>query len=262
MGGPLTQERHDDGVVVLTLDVPERRNAMTDELTAAWAETIPALRADRSVRAVVVTGAGSAFCAGGDLSWIAESSELTITDLRERMRPFYRTWLAIRDLEVPVLAAVNGPAIGAGLCLALACDLRYASATAKLGAPFVKLGLHPGMAATFLLPDVIGAARARDLLLTGRTVDAAEAYRIGLVDGVHPADELLPAVLDLAGQMAAGAPLAVRLTKAALAHPGHRTLDEALHWEGLAQPVSMASDDLREGLAAQAERRPPRFTGR
>jgi enoyl-CoA hydratase len=258
----LRVERGDDGVVVLTLDVPDRRNAMTGELTDAWRAAVEAIRVDPDVRAVVVTGAGTAFCSGGDLSWIGESPDLGVGAIRDRMLPFYRTWLSIRALDVPVLAAVNGPAVGAGLCLALACDLRYASTAARFSAPFVRLGMHAGMAATYLLPDVVGPAMARELLLTGRAVDAGEAQRIGLVQAVHEPDALLPAVLDIARQIAASAPLAVRLTTAALAQAGHRSLEESLQWEGLAQPVTMASDDLREGLAAQAERRTPRFTGR
>src|SRR3954467_11915271 len=115
---PLRVERRDDGVVVLTLDLPDRRNAMTGELTAAWGSTIAKLRGDRSVRCIVVTGEGSAFCAGGDLSWIAESPHPTAAAIRARMLPFYRTWLSIRELEAPSIAAVNGHAIGAGLCLA------------------------------------------------------------------------------------------------------------------------------------------------
>jgi enoyl-CoA hydratase/carnithine racemase len=133
---PLRVDRRDDGIVTLTLALPDRRNAMTGELTDAWAEAIAGLRGDRSVRAVVVTGEGSAFCAGGDLSWIAESPDLSVDAIRDRMLPFYRTWLSIRELEAPSIAAVNGHAIGAGLCLALACDLRYVARGAKLSAPF------------------------------------------------------------------------------------------------------------------------------
>ncbi|MDQ1712040.1 MAG: hypothetical protein QOE45_1490 [Frankiaceae bacterium] len=254
MTGPLRVERRDD-VAVLTLDLPERRNAMTAELTSAWVAAVEALRGDPAVRAVVVTGAGSAFCAGGDLSWIGESPDLTVMAVRERMLPFYRAWLSVRMLPVPVIAAVNGPAVGAGLCLALACDIRYAAREASFSAPFAKLGMHPGMAATYLLPEVVGVARARELLLTGRRVDAAEAYAIGLVSAV--ADDVLATALAAAEGIAASAPIAVRLTKAALAAP----LDAALEWEALAQPLTMISADLREGLAARAERRPPRFTG-
>jgi enoyl-CoA hydratase len=178
------------------------------------------------------------------------------------MLPFYRAWLTIRRLEVPTIAAVNGHAVGAGLCLALACDLRYAAEGAKLGAPFVKLGMHAGMAATHLLPDVVGEAHARDLLLTGRTVAADEALRLGLVSRVLPAEGFLDAVLETAHAVAATAPVASRLTTVALRAGGHADFETALQWEALAQPVTLATADLQEGIAAAREKRPPRFTGR
>lgn len=258
---PLRVQSPADGVVLLTLDLPDRRNAMTAELTAAWATAVETLRTDPSTRCVVVTGAGAAFCAGGDLGWIAESPELSVSELRDRMLPFYRSWLSIMEIDVPVIAAVNGPAIGAGLCLALACDLRYAGERARFAAPFTALGMHPGMAATWLLPEAVGLSVARELLFTGRTVDAGEAAGIGLVHRVYPDGELLERVLEVAATIAAQAPVALRLTKAALARGGHPTLEDALAWEALAQPITMATADLREGLRAQKERRPARFTG-
>ena len=251
-----------DGVVLLTLDVPERRNAMTAELTAAWAEALPAVAADPRLRVVVVTGAGSSFCAGGDLSWLAGGEELGVDELRARMLPFYRTWLAVRELEVPTIAALNGPAVGAGLALALACDLRYAVPAAKLSAPFTALGIHPGMATTWLLPQVAGLAVAQDLLLTGRTVTGAEAVTLGLVNATFEAEGFLDRVLDVARTVASRAPVATRLTKVALASGGHATFDAAVAWEALAQPVTMATEDAREGVRAQRERRPARFSGR
>jgi enoyl-CoA hydratase len=178
------------------------------------------------------------------------------------MLPFYRAWLSILDLDVPTIAAVNGPAIGAGLCLALACDLRFAASGARFGAPFVRLGMHPGMAATWLLPEVVGAAHARDLLLTGRTVAADEALRIGLVSRVVEPDRLLEEALGAADQIAATAPLASALTTRALRTGGHADLEAALQWEALAQPVTLATEDLQEGIRAARERRTPRFTGR
>jgi enoyl-CoA hydratase/carnithine racemase len=259
---PLRTERTDDGVVLLTLDLPERRNAMTEELTGAWARAIPALAADRGVRCVVVTGAGSAFSAGGDLSWLEEGAALGVDGLRARMLPFYRTWLGVRDLEVPTVAALNGPAVGAGLALALACDLRYAVPGARLSAPFTALGIHPGMATTWLLPEVAGLAVARDLLLTGRAVSGAEAVRLGLVNGTFPAETFLDDVLGIARTIASRAPVATRLTKVALAGGGHPSFEAALAWEAVAQPVTMATEDAAEGVRAQRERRPTRFTGR
>jgi enoyl-CoA hydratase/carnithine racemase len=260
--GPLRLDRRDDGVVLLTLSLPDRRNAMTAELTSAWGTTVAGLRGDRSVRCVVVTGEGSAFCAGGDLSWIAESPDLTVDSIRDRMLPFYRTWLSIRDLEAPSIAAVNGHAIGAGLCLALACDLRYAARGAKLSAPFTQLGMHAGMAATWLLPEAVGVTRARELLLTGRALDADEAERIGLVNGVYDADALLDETLKVASRIAGAAPIATRLTKAGLRTGGHASMEDALQYEALAQPVTFATDDLREGLEATREKRKPEFRGR
>jgi enoyl-CoA hydratase/carnithine racemase len=177
------------------------------------------------------------------------------------MLPFYRAWLSIRRLEVPTIAAINGPAIGAGLCMALACDLRYAAAGARMGVPFVKLGIHPGMAGTFLLPDVVGGAAARDLMLTGRLVDADEALTLGLVSRVVAREGFLEEVLDTAAGIAATAPIASRLTKLALAGTGHADVESALQWEALAQPVTLATADLQEGIRAVQEKRPAVFTG-
>ncbi|MEZ5096748.1 MAG: enoyl-CoA hydratase/isomerase family protein [Nocardioides sp.] len=257
----LRVDRPTEGVVVLTLDNPEMRNAMSDEMTASWTATLQELASDHSVRVVVVTGAGSAFCSGGNTSWIASEPDASVDRLRTRMLPFYRAWLSIRSLEVPTIAAVNGPAIGAGLCLALACDLRYAATGARLGAPFVSLGMHAGMAGTYLLPNVVGPAHARDLLLTGRVVDADEALRLGLVSRVLAPETFLEQVLEVAGQIARTAPIASRLTTLALRDGGHADFESALQWEALAQPVTLATADLQEGIAAARERRAPQFCG-
>ena len=177
------------------------------------------------------------------------------------MIAFYRAWLSIRKLEVPTIAAVNGPAIGAGLCLALACDIRYAAQGAKLGAPFVKLGMNPGMAATYLLPDVVGEANARELLLTGRTVEAEEARQLGLVSRVFPADSFAAEVDDIAAGIAATAPIPSRYTTLALRDGGHQDLESCVQWEALAQPITLATADLQEGIRAAREKRPPEFRG-
>jgi enoyl-CoA hydratase len=257
----LLVDRPSEGVVLLTLDLPERRNAMTDELTAAWVEAVAARRGDRTVRCVVVTGAGRAFCAGGDLGWLAEGGA-SVDALRDKMLPFYRAWLGLRALDVPSIAAVNGPAVGAGAALALSCDIRYAGAAASLSVPFAHLGMHAGMATTYTLTEVAGVATARELLLTGRSADAAEMLRLGLCSAVFEADALLPSVLERAAQVAAGAPVASRLHKEALRDGGPPSLERALAWESVSQPVTMATEDLQEGLRAKAEKRPARFTGR
>ncbi|MGK5554858.1 enoyl-CoA hydratase/isomerase family protein [Actinomadura kijaniata] len=257
----LLVDRRPDGVAVLTLNDPDRRNAMSDAMTEAWTAALAELRADPGLRCVVVTGAGSAFTSGGDLSWLAEKNAVAVPALRDRMLAFYRAWLAIRDLEVPTVAAVNGHAVGAGFALALACDLRYAADDAKLLVPFTALGLHPGMATTWLLPEVAGLPLARELLFTGRAVTGTEAERHGLVNRAVPRDRVLAEALSVAGTIATRAPVATRLTKVALANGGHPDMEAALRWESLAQPVTMASRDMLEGIRAQREKRPPRFTG-
>ncbi|MBN6051461.1 enoyl-CoA hydratase/isomerase family protein [Nonomuraea sp. RK-328] len=256
----LLVERDPDGVVLLTLNRPDRRNAMTDGMTEQWRAVMAGLARDQDVRCVVVTGAGSAFSAGGDLSWLGERNVEPVPRLRGRMLEFYRSWLSIAALEVPTIAAVNGPAVGAGLCLALACDLVYAADDARLLAPFTSLGLHPGMAATYLLPARAGVGLAREMLLTGRAISGREAEIKGLVNRSFPRADLMTEVSAVAGEIIRNAPVATRLTKVALA-AGHADLEAALRWEALAQPVTMASADLLEGLAARRERRVPKFTG-
>ena len=249
-------------IAVVTLDLPDRRNSMSTAMTASWVRLMGLLRTDEALAAVVVTGAAPAFSAGGDLSWIVKDPDDSVSELRDRMLTFYRSWLSIRDLEVPTIAAVNGAAIGAGFAVALACDIRYAAADAKLGVPFTSLGLHPGMATTWSLPNIAGHAVARDLLLTGRIVTGAEAVGLGLVSQALPTDEVLPAGIAAAERIAAAAPVATRLTLQALRDGVHASFDDALQWEALAQAVTLTTEDLHEGIAAAAAKRPPTFHGR
>ncbi len=257
----LRLERPSDGVALVVLDNPDQRNAMSPEMTASWVAAVDELAADPSVRAVVVTGEGRAFCSGGDTSWIASEPDASVDRLRSRMLPFYRAWLSVRRLEVPTIAAINGAAIGAGLCLPLAMDLRYAARGAKLGVPFVKLGMHPGMAGTYLLPEVVGEAAARDLMLTGRLVEGDEALALGLVSRVVEPEALLDTALEAAAAIAATAPIASRLTTLAL-RQRHASMEAALQWEAMAQPLTLATSDLQEGIRAAQEKRAPRFEGR
>src|SRR3954465_10241208 len=258
----LRGRREGGGVAGLVLDLPERRNMMSEAMTASWRRAVAGVARDPDVRCVVVSGAGSAFCSGGDLSWIGAEPDAPIERLRTRMDAFYRDWLSIAELEVPTVAAVSGPAVGAGLALALACDLRFVAEDAQLSVPFTRLGMHPGMLATWSLPRVAGVAVARDLLLTGRAIDGVEAVRLGIASRALPAGEVLSVALETARGIAANAPAAIRLTKLALAGEGHADRDAAIRWEALARAVPLAWGDLRGGRAAQRERRPARFTGR
>lgn len=260
----------DGDVALITFQDPERLNAMTEAMGFALRDAAKALRGDASLRAAVLTGAGRAFSAGGDLEMIEAKARLGSASpggaLREEnrafMERFYRLYLGVRDLPFPTVAAIAGPAIGAGLCVALACDVRVAARDAKLALNFTRLGIHPGMGASWTLPRLVGPARAAELLFSGRTVDGLEAERIGLVNRAVERSDVLPAALALAREMAQSAPLAVRGTKQALARSAAATLDEQLRFEAEQQSLNYESADLREGLAAVREKRAPRFEGR
>ncbi len=252
------------GVVLLILRDPQRRNAMSTDMTEAFAHAVAHLRErDRAgeLSAVVFTGEGSAFCAGGDLGWIGAKPGASVAELRDRMLPFYATWLGLRELSVPSIAAVNGVAVGAGAAVVLACDLAIGGQRAAFSVPFTRLGLHPGMGISYLLPSVVGLRAARDLLLTGRRIDAEEMARLGIVSRVVADEDLVAEALAMAQAIAGSASIATRLTRATLTHPP-TDLDDALRTEGVVQAVTLATYDLAEGLAAAQERREPRFTGR
>ncbi len=257
------------GVATLTFEDPDRRNAMTEAMGRALADRVRELSVDDDLRAVILTGAGSAFSAGGDLDMIESRARAGVEspggEVREShrrfMREFYGLFLSIRDLPGPTLAAINGHAIGAGFCVALACDLRVAAREARLGLNFTRLGIHPGMGATWLLPRLVGPARAADLLFTGRVVDGAEAERLGLVNRALPQTEVAAAALALASEIAGAAPGTVRATKRSLARSAGATLSEQLDTEASEQALHYESRDLLEGIAAARERRRPRFRG-
>ena len=249
----------DGRVATLTLDRPSALNALTVPVKVALRETLEALARDRAVRAVILTGAGRAFCAGQDL---AERDELDAAPLevevRERYNPIIR---AIRSMGQPVIAAVNGVAAGAGASIAFACDIRIAAEEARFALAFGRIGLVPDSGATWFLPRLVGPAKAAELALIGDPVDAGEALRLGLVSRVVPSDRLLTEAHGLAERLADGAPLALALTKEALQRAATIDLDEALEGEAKLQGIAGASSDHAEGLAAFREKRPPRFTG-
>lgn len=248
-------------VATLTLHDPARKNAMSAELGDALRARVAELRARPDVRAVVLTGAGGAFSAGGDLAMLERLRTLPFDEARGFMLDFYARYLSVLDLPQPTVVALEGAAIGAGLCVALACDLCVVAEDAKLALNFVQLGLHPGMGATYLAPWRAGAQAAAELLLTGRRFDGREAARLGLALEARPAGEVRARSHALAEQIAANAPLATRALKARLA-PDRAALQRALEEEARHQAASYASADYAEGLAAAAARRPPVFHGR
>lgn len=262
---PLVRVEHPEpGVAVVVLDDPDRRNAMTVEMGEALRTTTQELGADESLRAVVLTGEPPAFSAGGDLGMLEDYARRTREekfDATESMRSFYTRFLSVRDLPVPVVAAVNGHAVGAGLCVALACDLRIVADEARVGLNFSRLGLHPGMGGSWLLPRALGTQRAAELLYTGRVVTGAEATTWGLALESLPAGEVRARAVSLASEIAEAAPQVVRQLKETLMIPA-ATLDEALGREARCQAVNYGTQDLLEGLTAGRERRAPSFRGR
>lgn len=251
----------DGPVGTLTLARPESRNAMIAEMGREVADAVEALNARADVRVVVVRGEGRSFSSGGDFSLLEERSGGAPEENRRAMRAFYELYLSIRRLHVPSVAALHGHAIGAGMCFAMGCDLRVAARGAKLGLTFVKVGLHPGMGATWLLPRLVGAAKAAELLLTGRVIDADEALRIGLLNEVHEPDALDAAVDRMAADVAAAAPVAVAQCKATL-RMALPSLELTLDREAVCQAIDYGTADMREAIAAFRQKRAPRFEGR
>jgi enoyl-CoA hydratase len=246
-----------DGIALLTVDRPGALNAIDAGVLADLEAAVSALEASPAIGVVILTGRGRAFVAGGDIPHMAR---LSPEEGERWLRRGQRLLRRLERLPQVAIAAVNGYALGGGLELALACDLRVAADTAELGAPEVRVGLIPGWGGTQRLLRLVGPARARDLILTGRPVRADEALRLGLVDRVVPPDRLLPACRELARRIREGSPTAVRAAKRALVEGADLPLDAALAREALAWLQNFASPDRVEGLTAFVERRPPAWS--
>ncbi|HEV8545682.1 MAG TPA: enoyl-CoA hydratase-related protein [Candidatus Limnocylindrales bacterium] len=248
-----------EAIATLTLDRPDALNSLTVPLKESLLRAFRDVERDPAVRVVILTGAGRAFCAGQDLRERLEpDAALLATELRDRYNPII---LAMRRLEKPIIGAINGVAAGAGASLAFACDIRIAAEAATFLVAFGRVGLIPDSGATWLLPRLVGSAKAAEMALTTDPLSAADAERFGLVARVVPADSLAMEARALAARLAAGAPRALALTKRALARAEESSLDEALEYEAYLQGMAGATADHREGVAAFIEKRPPAFTG-
>lgn len=260
---PVIIESREGAVVTLTLNRPERLNALNSHLAVALNEALQRIAADDNIRVVVLTGAGRAFCAGGDLALIGKGrQENDSSEIEPILRSGMNAVLKIRTMRQPVIAAVNGPAAGAGMNIALAADLRIASEMATFGENFANVGLFPDYGGTIFLPELVGPAKAAELFYTGEMIGAQEALRLGIVNRVVAVDKLELETKALARKIAQGPPLAVRAVKRSLFAASEEKLAEALAREAEEQMKCFHSQDCSEGIRAFFEKRSPKFQGR
>ena len=249
----------ENGIATLTLDRPEKLNAMSDAMWDALHEHLTTIAADENARAVILTGAGRAFCAGGDIDNMAKSD---IVSGRARSKNRHRVITALYSLEKPVVAAVRGPIYGIGNGLALACDLVIASETAKFSMAFKKVGVVPDGGALFFLTQLLGIAKAKELVYTARPISAGDAVTLGIAMRMVPDGELESAANALAQELAQSATYALALAKKMFHAMAVPTLEQLLEIETLASGIVRLTHDHKEGVAAFKEKRPPRFLGR
>jgi 2-(1,2-epoxy-1,2-dihydrophenyl)acetyl-CoA isomerase len=251
-----------DCILTIRLNRPDRLNAFIGHMRRDLAEALEHAGSDRSVRVVIITGAGRAFCAGGDVAFMAELMKRRDAEEFSRiLGAGRRVILAIRQMTKPVIASINGPASGAGFNLALACDLRIASSTATFSQSFAKVGLHPDWGGSYFLPRLVTPNKACEMFFLGESIDAAEAARLGLVNQVVAPEDLENATLQLAERQRAAPPIALAAAKHAVYMSQAAELEEMLRYETEVQLRCFDSDDGHEGVQAFLEKREPKFTG-
>jgi len=251
-----------DGILTITLNRPDKLNAFIGHMRRDLADAIEHAGSDRSVRVIVITGAGRAFCAGGDIGFMAELMKRRDAEEFARILGAGRRVItAIRETTKPVIGSINGPASGAGCNLAFACDLRIAANTATFSQSFAKVGLHPDWGGTYFLPRLVTPNKACEMFFLGESIDAAEAARLGIVNQVVAPEELESATLQLAERLRAAPPIALAAAKHAVYISEGADLEEMLRYETEAQLRCFDSDDGHEGVRAFIEKREPKFTG-
>lgn len=251
-----------EGIATITLDNPTRKNAFTLDMIDDWADALRAAAEDDAVRVVILTGAGDAFCSGIDLSVLQAVEDVPLARKRMLTHGVHKVARAVEALDKPLVCALNGVAVGAGLDMALMCDMRFMGRSAKLSEGYIKVGLVPGDGGAWFLPRLVGPAKALELLLTGDFVEADEALRIGMVNRVYDDAELQERTREFAAQLAAMSPVAVAVIKRTVQQSAAIDLRTSLDLISSHMAVVQSTDDYREAQTAFAERRPGRFTGR
>ncbi|MCX5144152.1 enoyl-CoA hydratase/isomerase family protein [Streptomyces sp. NBC_00338] len=251
-----------DGIATILLNRPERKNAFTIDMVHAWADALTEAQGDPEVRVIVVTGAGDSFCSGVDLAAFKGEERAPLGEKELLTQNVHRVALALEDIDKPVIAAVTGPAVGAGMDMALLCDLRFAGRGARFSEGYIKVGLVPGDGGCWLLPRAVGTSTALRMLWTGDFVGAEEALRIGLVDEVHEDADLMGAVYAYAARLAERPPVAIRTIKRAVRQGARHDLRTALDLISSHMAVITSTQDSQEAFAAFQEKRPGVFTGR
>lgn len=255
----VTYQEH---IATITLNRPDKLNALSPVMRKELFEVIRELEHNNNIRAIVITGAGRAFCAGGDIEYLRElRKDKNCIGFKNLLAEVKRLALAINNLQIPVISGINGATAGAGLNLALACDIRISSETATFSAPFLKLGLHPDWGNIFLLTGIAGTAKACEMLFTGDMISANDALQWGLVNRVVSSRELVSTTLSIADKITSNPPLAVSLAKRAIYNAACRNLSEMIEMEEETQLQCFQSKDALEGINAFLEKRKPIFTG-
>lgn len=250
------------GVATITLNRPEKLNALLEEMQPELVDALKQAAKDDNVRVLVLTGAGRAFCAGIDVGRLEQQAAGgSIFKLKKVTAPAGYFVLDLVNFPKPTIAAVNGPAVGAGLSLAIACEIRIAAEGARLVPAWVARGIPPDVGTTWLLPRIVGPARAAEIVYTARPIEPKDALAMGLYNRVVPADQLAATVADLAGAIAANPPVAVEFAKRAMQRAAATSLAEAVDYETYIQRVSFDTADYKEAIAAFLQKRPPSFKG-
>lgn len=252
----------ENGIMIITLNRPEKKNAFNDEMINLWVNALEEAQQNDDVNVIVITGAGDAFCSGGDVGGMKSGNPTPLENKNKLWKNIQRVPKTLRSMDKPVIVAINGVAVGAGLDMALMADMRTMADTARMSEGYVKVGLVPGNGGAYYLPRLVGEAKAYELLWTGRFIDSHEALQLGLVNHVYPQEVFMEETLKLAQSISEGPQIAIRLMKRAVRQSLNLDLEQSLDLISSHMAIVKSTEDHKEGVAAFLEKRKPQFKGR